>query len=149
MAEGAPTMMVEHPAPHRERAPIGHLLFGIFIGPVAWGLHLYANSAIAGQACFPGAEPRLAGAPNSDTLRLMLASSGGAAMLLGLIGAFFSYRLWRITRREQEGSHHDLMDAGEGRTRFLASIGVLVGLGFALVTLFDTLPLLMVPVCGK
>jgi hypothetical protein len=147
MAESsASAMMVEHPAPHRERVHIVVLLFGAFIGPIVWALHLFANGAIAGQVCYPGPVPRLEHLPS---LRLLLASSGAIAMLVALIGAYVSYRSWRRTREEREGSHHHLMEVGEGRTRFFAFAGMFTSLIFALVIFCDTVGVLLVPACAK
>src|ERR1700759_1798397 len=122
MAESASSaMMVEHPAPHRRRVHLAILIFGAFVGPVAWGLHLLANSAIDGQACYPGTAPRIDQLPH---LRVLLASSGALAIVLALIGTYVSYRSWRRTREEREGSHHDLIQVGEGRPRFFAFAGL-------------------------
>ncbi|MEA2858006.1 MAG: hypothetical protein QOC72_45 [Methylobacteriaceae bacterium] len=150
MGESASSsMMVEHPAPHRDRVPIAILIFEVFVGPVAWGLHLLANSAIAGQLCYPGPAPLLTHAPSEAALRFLLGGSGALAILLALIGTYVSYKSWRATRREREGSHHDLMEVGEGRTRFFAFAGLFTGLVFALVIFCDTVSILLVPICGK
>src|SRR5947209_7385618 len=150
MAETASApMMVEHPAPHRHRVPIAILIFEAFVGPVAWGLHLLANSAIAGQVCYPGPAPLLTRAPSEATLRFLLGGSGALAILLALIGTYVSYKSWRATRREREGSHHDLMEVGEGRTRFFAFGGVFTSLVFVVVIVCDTGSVLFMPLCGK
>jgi hypothetical protein len=147
MAESsASAMMVEHPAPHRERVHIVVLLFGAFVGPIVWALHLFANGAIAGELCYPGPLPRLTPLPS---LRLLLGASGGIAIIIALIGAYVSYRSWRTTREEREGSHHNLMEVGEGRTRFFAFAGIFTSLVFALVIFCDTFGVLMVPACAK
>jgi len=147
MAEsGSSAMMVGHPAPHRHRVHLALLIFGAFIGPVAWGLHLLANSAIAGQVCYPGPVPRLEHLPS---LRLLLGLSGAIAMALALIGTYVSYRSWRTTREERDGSHHHLIEVGEGRTRFFAFAGLFSSLVFALVIFCDTFGVLMVPACAK
>jgi hypothetical protein len=147
MAESsASAMMVEHPAPHRHRVPIAVLLFGAFVGPIVWALHLFANSAIAGQVCYPGPAPRLTRVP---ALQLLLGSSGGIAIIVALIGAYVSYRSWRTTREEREGSHHDLIEVGEGRTRFFAFAGMFTSLVFALVIFCDTVGVFLVPSCAK
>jgi hypothetical protein len=150
MGENASSaMMVEHPAPHRHRVHLAILLLGAFVGPIVWALHLFANSAIAGQVCYPGPAPRLTPSSAEATLRLLLGSSGVVAIIIALIGAYVSHRSWRATREEREGSHHHLMEVGEGRTRFLAFAGMFMSLGFALVIFCDTVPLLLVQACGK
>ncbi|MEA2839145.1 MAG: hypothetical protein QOF41_475 [Methylobacteriaceae bacterium] len=146
---GASAMMVEHPAPHRERVHLAVLLFGAFVGPIVWALHLFANTAIAGQVCYPGPVPRLTPSPAEAALRLLLGLSGVVAIIIALIGAYVSYRSWRATREEREGSHHHLIEVGEGRTRFLAFAGMFMSLGFALVIFCDTVSVLLVQACGK
>jgi hypothetical protein len=66
-----------------------------------------------------------------------------------LIGAYVSYGSWRKTREEREGSHHHLMEVGEGRTRFFAFAGMFTSLIFALVIFCDTVGILLVPACAK
>jgi hypothetical protein len=139
-------MMVEHPAPHRGRVHLAVLIFGAFVGPVVWALHLFFNSAVAGEVCYPGPVPRLTDAPDLHTL---LALSGAVAILIALSGAFVSYRSWRTTREEREGSHHNLMEVGEGRTRFLAFAGIFISLMFAVVIFCDSVGALLVQACGK
>jgi hypothetical protein len=150
MAESASSLiMVEHPAPHRRRVHLAILIFGAFVGPVAWGLHLLANSAIAGQVCYPGAAPLIMRAPSETLLRMLLAGTGLVAIGLALSGTYVAYRSWRMTREESEGSHHDLIEVGEGRTRFFAFAGLFSSLVFALVIFCDTVSVVMVPLCAK
>jgi hypothetical protein len=147
MAESVSSaMMVEHPAPHRERVHLAILIFGVFVGPIVWALHLFLNSAVAGEVCYPGPMPRLTHFPS---LRLMLGASGAVAMIIALIGAYISYRSWRTTREEREGSHHHLIEVGEGRTPFLAFAGMFISLLFAVVIFCDTAGVLLVSACGK
>ena len=147
MTESAsPAMMVEHPAPHRGRVHLAVLIAGVFVGPIIWALQLFLSSAIAGQACFPGPVPRLTHVPD---LHIMLGLSGAAAIIIALIGGYVSYRSWRATREEREGSHHRLMEVGEGRTRFFAFAGMFMSLVFALVIFCDTVSVLLVPACVK
>ena len=147
MAETASSaMMVEHPAPQRGRVHLAVLIFGVFVGPVVWALHLFFNSGMAGEVCYPGPAPRLTHLPD---LRLLFGLSGGVAILVALSGAYVSYRSWRSTREEREGSHHRLIEVGEGRTRFLAFAGIFVSLLFAVVIFCDSVSVLLVPACGK
>ena len=145
----SPLVMVEHPAPHRHRVGILILIFGAFVGPIAWGLHLLANSAIAGQVCYPRAAPLMTRPTSEMLLRVLLAASGLVAIGLALVGTYVAYRSWRMTREESEGSHHDLIEVGEGRTRFFAFAGLFSSLVFALVIFCDTVSVVMVPLCAK
>jgi len=72
-----------------------------------------------------------------------------AALLVALAMAFLSYRDWKAAKTEKPGSHHHLLEVGEGRARFLALSGTIVSLGFALATGFDLIALLIVPICER
>ena len=80
---------------------------------------------------------------------MLLAASGLVAIGLALVGTYVAYRSWRMTREESEGSHHDLIEVGEGRTRFFAFAGLFSSLVFALVIFCDTVSVVMVPLCAK
>ncbi|MDQ2802823.1 MAG: hypothetical protein M3Y41_09110, partial [Pseudomonadota bacterium] len=62
--------------------------------------------------------------------------------------AAVAWRIWRETRGERPGKTASLLEVGEGRTRFLALVGILMGLGFAIAIVFDTVVLLVVPLCA-
>jgi hypothetical protein len=69
------------------------------------------------------------------------------AIAVALVASEVSRRSWHATSGEHPGSSEHLLEAGEGRTRFLAMAGWLTGLGFALAIVFDTVALLTVPQC--
>ena len=71
-----------------------------------------------------------------------------AAMAIGWASAALAWHNWRATRDEKPGAGHALVDAGEGRTRFLALCGLIVGCCFALALLWTASGLLLVPACG-
>jgi hypothetical protein len=134
-----------HPAPHRDMVPATALFLGLFAGPLVWGLQLIINFAVAAHACYPGDTPFI-GTPRHSIWAITLFINLLAAAL-ALAGSALSYRHWRATRNEHHGSAGHALEAGEGRTRFLALWGVMTGCGFLLAILFNTLAFFMVPQC--
>jgi hypothetical protein len=135
-----------HPSPHAQQVSLLHQAVGVAAAPVAWVIRLMANLALASSACLPGSP--LPGEPLSGrSAGPAMYGVDTAALLVALAAAFLAYRDWRSTKAEKPGSHHHLLEVGEGRARFLALSGIIVSLGFALATIFDVLALLIVPLC--
>ena len=149
MANNAATLHAQaHPAPHRSRVGALALMFATIGGPLAWGAHLVANYAIASHACFPGAVPRTASPPDAEALWGLLVAIDVAAMVIAALAAVVSYRSWNSTRRELSGHAGDLIEIGEGRTRFLSVWGMLISVGFLIAIASDLVALWVLPLCG-
>ena len=69
------------------------------------------------------------------------------AIVISVASGATAVRSWLRTRDESAGSGHHLVDAGEGRTRFLAMFGILTSLLFLIATLFATAVIFLVPLC--
>jgi hypothetical protein len=141
-------MGAQHPSPHRDQVSVSLLFLGLFLGPVGWGLQLITNFALASYRCYPDAVPRVSILPGWQWSSPAILAINVAAAVLALIGAAISYLHWQAVRHEHYGSVGHLIEAGEGRTRFLALWGVMTGLGFFVAILFDTVALSMVPQCS-
>jgi hypothetical protein len=139
--------LAHHPSPHRDRVAVPLLLFGLALGPVAWGLQLVVNYSLAVQPCFFAGAARTSVMPGSQSCGAILAINLIAAVL-ALIGAAVSWRNWGAVHNEYPGSTGHALEAGEGRTRFLALCGMMTGLGFFAAIVFDTIALSMVPQCA-
>jgi hypothetical protein len=123
------------------------LAFGLVAGPLAWGVHLVANYALASHACFPGAVPRAALPPGSDWLLPLLIAIDLTVIAIAAVAALLSYRSWRSERQELSRNAGEVVDIGEGRTRFLSLWGMLTSVGFLIAIVFDVVAL-WVPPCG-
>lgn len=141
-------MRAQHPSPHRDRVSLGSLFFGLFAGPVAWGIQLVTNFALASNRCYPDGISRATILPGWQWSSPTILAINIVAAILALIGAAVSYSHWQAVRNEHQGSARQLVEAGEGRTRFLALWGVMTGLGFFVAIIFDTVALSMVPQCA-
>lgn len=117
-----------HPAPHRERASWAALTYALVGAPAAWFVHLLVNYGLADRACAAQAGLSARGAVMLVDL-LALAVAAGAGVV--------AYGLFHRTRAEKEGSAHVLVEAGEGRTRFLAICGLLASALFLIAIVFD------------
>jgi hypothetical protein len=149
MTDHATTMTgPEHPSPYRGRVSIGLLLFGVFAGPIAWSGQFVANYILAVDPCFlthvVNTEPIARG--RSDWLAILIVNL--VAALLAIAGGLVSLRIWGVSRHEHPGTASEAVDAGEGRTRFLAIWGIMTGFGFLAAILFDTVAVFLVPRCS-
>jgi hypothetical protein len=137
-----------HPSPDARHVSLLHQAIGVAGAPIAWAIRLMVNLALASSACLPSSP--LPGEPlNGRGTDLAMFGVDVAALLIALAMAFLSYRDWKTTNAEKPGSHHHLLEVGEGRARFLALSGTIVSLGFALATGFDLIALLIVPICER
>ena len=81
-------------------------------------------------------------------LRPTLIAFDDGTIALALICALLAYRNWRLSCDEFDGSAGELVELGEGRTRFLALWGLLVSILICVAAAFDLSFLLVVPLCG-
>lgn len=134
-----------HPSPHRSRAGLAALLYGLIAAPLAWIIGQIVDATLAQEACFPGTEPL--SSPAIANLQVVHAVVLAAALMVTVSAAVVAFGAWRATRDEQAGGSHVLLSIGEGRSRFMALAGVLTSLGFLVGTLFTVPALLFVPAC--
>ena len=138
-----------HPSPHKDRTSIAAQVFGFTGGPAAWTVHLLVCYGLTSYACYPGPVPRSSIPPGWSLLSPALTLFDAAAFALAAAALVVSYRIYAATRSEMQGGTHDLLDVGEGRSRFLAFCGLLTAAAFALVIVFTTLSLYLVPPCTR
>jgi hypothetical protein len=131
-----------HPSAYRHRVSPASLAFGLFAPALAWSLHLLINLAVANFACQTG------WAHSGDDVSGTMLLSSLCALGLCAAAARTSWQTWEATRHEHRGAQERLLEVGEGRTRFLGFVGLILAGGFFAATLFDTLALFMVPLCG-
>ena len=144
-AEDLPQVSIKHPAPHRHRVSLGALFFGLSAAPVAWNAQLLFGFALSAHACYPRDVPLALPIWNDLWWILMIINVVG--IVLAIAGGLVAFRSWRRTFDEAPGSAHQLLDTGEGRTRFLAMLGVLTSVLFVLALLFATAVDFVVPLC--
>ena len=136
---------VTHPAPRRDIVPTRMLWFGIFGAPAAWALQTIADDGLVSHFCFPGDRPRLA--PTFDALRGTGIAVSAVVLVVALLAMMAAVRSWRATRHGHDAEHHELLEVGEGRARFMAFAGVLLSGVFLFAVLMNALPLMTNAMC--
>ena len=134
-----------HPAPHRHRAG-WVLVFAMGAAPLAWLAQTSINYGIASHACYPASEPLLAQLSQWPWPAVIIINL--ASIAIAAAAAFTAYGLWRRTRQEASGDAPETLEAGEGRTCFLALWGAMASTGFTVALLFSLIGILGVPPCG-
>ena len=71
-----------------------------------------------------------------------------AGALIALAALWVSWSTLRKTREERPGGHRHLLEAGTGRTRFLALWGVIFSSGFTLASLVTGIAFIVLPRCA-
>jgi hypothetical protein len=137
----------EHPAPHRNRINVVLLLAGLAASPFGWVLQMVVGYGLASYVCFPNDAPFEQPPWTGETGVLVAINLVCLAMAIG--GGVLSLAHWRRVREEKPGDAHDLLNAGEGRTRFLAGCGILLSVGFSAAILFNTVNIVAVPTCWR
>jgi hypothetical protein len=135
----------KHPAPERNKASLWSLSFSLAAPPLAWSVQSIVGYGISSEACYPGDTPLAL--PLFSGMWKLLLGINGVALVVGALGVAIAYRNWRATRRELGGNPERLLERGEGRTRFLAMCGLLLGAGFVVATAFSSVTLLLSPLC--
>jgi hypothetical protein len=112
-----------HPSPHMGRVGPWAMWFAILGAPVAWSLQQLINPPIFGHGCFPNDVPLAEsiwrnGASVAFTVEVV-------AIVVCLLAGIVAWRNWERTRGEKDGSAHHLLEAGDGRSRFMAMVGLI------------------------
>ena len=141
-----PASDTPHPAPHRERTRLFWLWFGIFAAPVAWNLQLLFASAIAGHVCYPAMDPL--GPQVGAHLGWLFGLIDLIGIAIAIAALVVSIVHWARVREEKHGTGRHLLDQGEGRTRFMAMLGILNSCLFLVALLFASAHLFFFPLCS-
>jgi hypothetical protein len=69
-------------------------------------------------------------------------------MIIAIAAMVTAIRSWSATRHgNSKAQHHDLLEVGEGRARFMAFAGILLSAVFLFAVLMNALPLITNSVC--
>jgi len=135
-----------HPSPHRDRVSPWAMWFCILGAPTAWSIQQLVNSPLFAHGCYPKdvpiAEPIWS---NAFGVALWVEL---VALAVCIAAGLTAWRNWRRTRGEKEGSGHHLVESGDGRSRFMAMVGMICSGLFLLSTVFATALLFMVQPCN-
>lgn len=147
MAEqGREVLEIGHPAPHRHRAPQWLLFGAIGAGPVLWLAQLLVGFAFSSYLCFPDF-PRMPPLSVPGWLDILLIAANVVAVVVTAASAMVGWRLLERTAGEHDDQPGGVVDAGEGRTRFLAIWALVTSTLFLAAIVFNTFNLVLVPKC--
>jgi hypothetical protein len=139
------TMTIAHPAPRRSLVPLPRLWFGIFGAPAAWALELIAGYSLVAHYCYPRDVPL--DTPPFGALHLTGIIISLVLLLVALAALATAVQSWRDTRHGHDAEHHELLEVGEGRARFMAFGGVLLSVMFLFALIMSALPLVTNSLC--
>ena len=134
-----------HPSPQRGAVSLGTLWFGIWGAPMAWISLELLSYILTTAMCDVDSHSVLRA--HADKVWHYLLPISVMAGIIALAAACTAVHNWRKTRHEKSGSAHQLLEVGEGRTRFLAMFGLLTSAGFIIALLFSTTMLFLIPLC--
>ena len=135
-----------HPSPHRDRVSPWAMWFCILGAPVAWSVQQLVNAPLFAHGCYPKDAPLASPIwSNAGSVALTVEL---IAIAVCVVAGLLAWRNWDRTRGEKEGSGHHLMEAGDGRTRFMAMVGLICSGLFLLATIFATGLLYLVQPCN-
>ncbi len=134
------------PAPPRHLVGSGALWFGLLGAPAAWAVHAIAATSINSFGCIPplGASARIETQPRGAVWMILVILT--AILLMTAAAALITaVHSWLADRETSENSQ--LLDVAEGRVRFMAMAGILLGAVFAFLLVMNAIALFMVPQC--
>lgn len=137
-----------HPSPQRHRIGLMPLMTGLVAPPAAWTLQFIVNYALSSYSCYPDGSPRAAVMSNWRWVWAGVLAINLIALAIAIATTFLSYRNWHVVRDEHPGQADDLVEIGEGRSRFIGLAGAISGLGFIIGIILDLIAILGVPQCS-
>lgn len=138
--------LAEHPDPHRDSASLGTLLYALFMPAIAWAGDLILDYALVGHACYPAGNQLGNPLPGLRWVHQGTLIFHLVALVLIASGILVSYYCWR--RTGPRGGHaHDLLEHGEGRTRYLALVGLGFGAMFFVITATEAVSHALIALC--
>ena len=134
-----------HPSPIRANVALKSLWFGILGAPMAWISLELLSYILTTSVCDTNNQTRLS--DHSLEVWQYLIPLNVVAGIIALSAIVIAIHNWRKSSHEKSGSAHQLIEVGEGRTRFLAMFGLLTSIGFIVALLFSSITLFLMPLC--
>ncbi|MEE2951936.1 hypothetical protein SAMN06297251_11249 [Fulvimarina manganoxydans] len=142
-----PIFDIGDPAPDREKISDLALLAIFSAGPIAWSLQLFFGSAASGIACIGGDGQKLDAASLSWATPAMIGVTI-IALLVALAAFAVSILVLRRTGDREPSNEESVMEAGQGRTRFVAIWSIWANGLFALAVAVNLLAYVWGDLCG-
>ena len=133
---------IGHPAPQRDEARPHQVLFTLLGAPAGWTAQLLFGFASTSYLC-----TGQAGIAVPLWLKPAVIGLNVAALAIAAAALIVALALVRRTTHEHRQRSGGILDAGEGRTRFLAVWGVFTSIVFFVATLANSFSLFLVSSC--
>lgn len=142
----SPELREDQPAPARHRVGAVALWFGLLGAPAAWALHTILATVINSFECIPPIGASSAAAGSRETTRFTLVAITAVLLLVALAALVTTVRGWLVVRGS--GDEGELLEVVEGRTRFMAMAGILLGAVFSFLLVMNAIALFMATQCS-
>lgn len=137
----------KHPGPHRGRADLGMLFYGVFAAPIFWAGNFMVDYGLVSHACYPGNQPLAGAEPGFRFAWWVTLLFYFVTLAVCASAGYVSYKIWNDTRDELEGDFDHVVELAHGRTRYLAMIGLWFSALFFAATLFGIVIYAIEPLC--
>ena len=124
------------------------LAIGLMAAPACWAIQLIVNYGLTSYACYPFVEQRSTLAPGWGGVWIAVIVINLVMLVIAAAATALSFFNWRILVRLHPNVRDDLVDASEGRARFVALCGAVAGIGFVIAIIFDLVAVLGSPICA-
>lgn len=131
--------------PDAPRSPLGHLLVGLLVAPLAWLAQMVITETLAAQSCYPFDQPL--SAPAVPWMRPALVAVSALCLGAGIVGALCA---WRNVRRLEAGKPEPSNSEGHRRMElgiFLARIAAMSSALFLFALIATDVALALVSPC--
>jgi len=142
-----PIFDIGDPAPDRGKVSAFVLLATFSAGPIVWSLQLFFGSAASGVACIGGDGQKLDAASFAWATPAMVGVTV-VALLVSLAALAVSFVFLRRTGEQEDSNEESVMEAGEGRTRFIVIWSIWSNALFAVAIAVNLAVFLWGGLCG-
>jgi hypothetical protein len=133
---------IGHPAPQRHQAYPLSLLFALLGPPTGWSVQLLFGFASTSYLCTGRAEIAVPAWLSPAVIGLNF-----SALAIAVAALMVALSLVRRSAHEHRQRSGGILDAGEGRTRFLAAWSLFTSIVFFVATLANSFSLFLVSSC--
>ena len=139
-----------HPARLRHATRESAIWIGLFGGLFAFAAQTVTNYAVSSHACFAGRIPY--GQQPSIWVWWTLMAVTAAAICITCTSIWLACDSWRATsheasRKPPEDRAHELLEVGEGRTRFMAMAGLVTSCILLAAIILNGTAMVIMPLC--
>jgi hypothetical protein len=133
---------------HEVRINRALLAIGLVGAPTCWAIQLLVNYALSSYSCYPYVVQRSTLAPGFQHVWIEVLIINLLTLGLAVASTLLALSQWRELNGLHPDLKDDLVEASEGRARFISLCGFLTGLGAIAAIIFDLVAILGSPICN-